>query len=196
MDKPILHRRESLILTAIDVINEHGIQGLSIREVAKRQGISNTSIFSHFKSKNELVLAVLDHFSQYDSVIKEEVRFRSKQSKESILYCVDLFYTYYESYPAITAIIFALDVLRCEPAFSEKVKSILLSRNNCLKQLVENAQSLNQIRSDISSECIVNIIFGSSREVCLNWRMEDYSFPLKKRVLYTIQVLLSSFTPI
>jgi AcrR family transcriptional regulator len=58
MDNSLLHRRERIILTAIDIINELGIQGLSIREVAKREAIATSSIFSHFKSKNELILAV------------------------------------------------------------------------------------------------------------------------------------------
>ncbi|HWQ42004.1 MAG TPA: helix-turn-helix domain-containing protein [Desulfosporosinus sp.] len=53
----------------IEVIDEQGLQGLTTREVAKKQDISESTIFKHYKSKNELILAVLDYFSQYDQAI-------------------------------------------------------------------------------------------------------------------------------
>lgn len=84
------HRRGSLIHTAIEVINERGIQGLSVREVAKRQGISNASIFSHFKSKSELILSVLDHFTQYDSVVIQAIQLRELKSIDAIKYFIDV----------------------------------------------------------------------------------------------------------
>lgn len=193
MEYNLLHRRESLILTAIDVINELGIQGLSIREVAKRQSIATASIFGHFKSKNDLILAVLEHSTQYDLAVVQAIRSQKLNSREAIVHYMDSFYTYYENYPAITAIDQVYDVLRCEPEFSEKIKSILKTRWAYLKQMIEAAQADGQINSNIDSECIADIILGSSRAICLNWRMEGYSFPLKERVLYTLKVILDSF---
>lgn len=191
----VLHRRESLILTAIDVINELGIQGLSIREVAKRQGISNSSIFGHFRSKNDLILAVLDHFTQYDSVVIQAIKLEGLKSKEAITYYVDLFVTYYENYPAITSIVQSYEDLRCEPEFTEKVKSIFFGRSDYLNQLVKEAQAVNEIRSDIDSMCIADIIMGSCRVICLKWRMENFGFKLRERVLYAIKAILDTFTP-
>lgn len=194
MESVLLHRSESLILTAIDVINELGIQGLSIREVAKRQDISNAAIFSHFKSKNELIFAVLDHFTQYDDVIEQAIHIKGLHSKSAIIYYVDSYYTYYENYPAITAIALSLDGLRCEKVFSEKVKRIIYTRNAFVKQLVEEAQKAGDIRQDIDSECIADMIQGSCRLVCMKWRIEEYAFPLKERILYTVHSILDTLS--
>lgn len=193
MDKSMLNRRESIILTAIDVINELGIQGLSIREVAKRQAIATASIFGHFKSKNDLILAVLDHSTQYDLAVVQAVESGKLNSREAIEQYIDLFYTYYENYPAITSIEQSYDVLRCEPEFSEKIKDILETRWSYIKQMIEKAQADGQITSGIASECISDIIIGSSRFICFRWRIEEYSFPLKERVLNTLKVILDSY---
>lgn len=195
MEFNVIHRREGLILTAIDIINELGIQGLSIREVAKRQGITTAAIFSHFKSKSDLILAVLDHFTQYDSVIEQVIQIKGIHSKEAIIYYLDAYYTYYENYPAITAIIMAYDGLKCEPDFADRIKSIIYRHGMYMNGLVIEAQAAKVLRKDIESECIADIILGSCRQICLKWRMGGYSFPLKERVLYTIGAVLDSFTP-
>lgn len=188
-----LHRRESLILTAIDVINECGIQGLSVREVAKRQGISSASIFSHFRSKSELILSVLDHYTQYDSAVIQAINLKELKSIDAIKYFVESYYTYYENYPQITAIVLAYDSFRCEKELSEKIKSIFYNRSQSLVQMIEEAQAVNEIRTDIDSACISDVITGSCREVCLKWRIGGHTFPLKDRIMYTLDAILDSF---
>lgn len=190
----ILQRREGLILSAIDIINELGIQGLSIREIAKRQNITKGTFFSHFKSKSDLIIAVLNYFSQYDEVIIQSVSIKKLKGQEAIRYYVESFYTYYESYPAITSLILASDGLRCEPDFRYQVEHILLSRNKYLIHLIEEAQEANELRADIGSDCIADIIYGSCREVCLKWRIADYSFSLRTRVVYTLNAIIDSFS--
>lgn len=189
--KPLgLHRRESIILTAIDVINELGLQSLSLREVANREGISKASIFAHFKSKNELILAVLDHFTQYDGAMEQAIKSKKLESLDAIIYLVETYYTYFENYPAITSISQLFEVLRYEPEFSDKIKNILFLRGDYFRKLIEEAQAANQIRQDIDSQCLSDIIVGSLHYTCLRWRVEGYDFSLKDRTLYMLNSIL------
>lgn len=193
MDNSLLNRKDHLILTTIDIIDELGIQGLSTREVAKRVGMSNAVVFSHFKSKNELILAVLDYFTQYDKAVVQALHSKGLQASEGIVFFIDSFVTYYENYPAITALIEAYSGLKCENELSEKVKQILYERLSYIKQMVEEGQAKAQIRSDYTAECVADIILGSFRMICLKWRMSDYHFPLRERVLNAVQAVLDSF---
>lgn len=189
----IVNRKESLILTAIDVIDELGIQGLSTREVAKRLGMSNAVVFNHFKSKNDLILAVLDHFTQYDFAIMQAIRSKGLKAAEAITYFIDSFVTYYENYPAITAILQLYDGLKYEPELAEKINGTLATRGAYLKQMVEEGQHSGQICSEIEAECLADIILGSFRMICLKWRIADYNFALRERILYMLENLLNSF---
>ncbi len=45
MASKLLHTKEGLIVSTVGVLSEYGLQGLTTREVAKRQGISESTIF-------------------------------------------------------------------------------------------------------------------------------------------------------
>ena len=52
--------RSALLEAALMVLNELGPQGLSIREVARRAGVSHAAPYRHFTDKDELILAVVE----------------------------------------------------------------------------------------------------------------------------------------
>ena len=194
MGNTLLHRKEAIILTTIEVINEFGIQGFSTREVAKRQGISEGTIFKHFKSKNKLMLAILDHYSQYDADIIESIMLKKLRPIESINYLINVYAEYYQNYPQITAITQAYDVLSCDPELTSKVKEIFSNRSVFMKALIDAAQKAGEISASIESEKLSDIIWGSIMTICLKWRLSGYDFPLKEYILTTIKMILDAFT--
>jgi AcrR family transcriptional regulator len=52
--------RAALLEAALAVIAEIGPQGLSIREVARRAGVSHAAPYRHFADRDELILAVVE----------------------------------------------------------------------------------------------------------------------------------------
>ena len=194
MDKSLLHRREAIILTSIEVINDFGIQGLSTREVARRQGISEGTIFKHFRTKNELMLAILDHYSQYDADLVETIRLKRLKPLEGIRFLMNAYAEYYHNYPQITAITQAYDVLYCDPNLKNKISEIFTSRSDSLKALIIEAQESGGLSGTIDSDILSQIILGSTRGVCLKWRLGEYAFPLKEYIMETLDMILSAFT--
>lgn len=61
--KPSYHHgdlRQTLLEAATDMIGENGIEGLSLRKLAERVGVSRTAPYHHFKDKNELLCAIAE----------------------------------------------------------------------------------------------------------------------------------------
>jgi len=52
--------RSALIEAALETIEDLGPQGLTIREVAHRAGVSHAAPYRHFRNKDELVTAVVE----------------------------------------------------------------------------------------------------------------------------------------
>jgi len=193
MGMNILHRKVRLIITTIEIIDELGIQRLSTREIAKRQGVSEATLFRHFKSKSELLIAVLDYYSQFDSDIFQSAKMKGLGPRNAIKYFITSLVEYYENYPAITSIMQVLDVLRYDPELVDKVKDVIHIRSGYIKQLVEEAQLAGEISPDVDCDNLADIISGFWREICLKWRLDNQSFSLKDRTLATLEMVLNSF---
>lgn len=189
----LLHTKESLILSTIEVISEYGLQGLTTREVAKRQGISESTIFKHYKTKNELILAVLEYFSQYDQAIIESLGLKEFKPIEAITYFVEAYVTYYENYPEITAITLSYEGLIHEVELSDVVKRIFTKRVNTIQSLIEDAKRQHEISRDVDPACLADLILGLERVAVLRWRLEHYNFCLKEHTLKTLKMLLDGF---
>jgi AcrR family transcriptional regulator len=189
----VLHRKEKLIFTAIDVLNEFGVQGLSTKEIAKRQGISEAAIFKHFRTKNELVLAILNHYAQYDPDIITSSRARKADPLEAILYFIRAYAEYYENYPAITVITQAYDVLAGNREFAGMVRDIYHTRLDLIIELASEAKNQGRLIPEADPEKIALMVLGTFNYICLKWRLEKFAFPLKDYALDTLKMLLNSF---
>lgn len=55
-----INSREYIILKAKEVISEKGVDGASLRDIAKRADMSTGAIYHYFKNKEELLYEIMD----------------------------------------------------------------------------------------------------------------------------------------
>ena len=64
--------RTSLLVAATAMLKEDGIEGLSLRKLADKVGVSRTAPYHHFKDKNELLCAIAEvGFSRWQADARE-----------------------------------------------------------------------------------------------------------------------------
>src|SRR5580698_1280705 len=57
-------RREALVRAAYGIIAKKGFEGLRLREVATKAGIDHSTLHHHFRTKRDLIGAVLDYATE------------------------------------------------------------------------------------------------------------------------------------
>jgi AcrR family transcriptional regulator len=187
-------QKKGLILsTAISLINECGMQVFSTREIARRLGISEGTIFNYFPRKNDLILAALDQFSQYDEDLFQTVKIKNIDPREAIKYYVNSYSIFYENYPEIVALYQAFYVANLDKTINQKVKDIYLRREKFMKKMIEEAQLSLKIKKELDSDMLGNIITSSIRGIYNQWRIENYKFNLCERTMEVLNILLDSF---
>ena len=166
---------------------------MSLRELAKSQGIVEGALYKHFKNKEEILLAVLDYYSRHDSKIMNTIINSSMTPKEGIMFFIRSFAELFESEPVMACIMDSYETLLGESLVVKRVREIFMLRSGFLTRLIEKGQREGSICSDLPGEDLSDIVLGILRAITLKWRISDYSFPLKVRVESALESLLLRF---
>lgn len=180
---PYMKRSEKIILTAIEILDELGLQGLSTKEICRREGVSEGALYKHFTGKDGVMLGILGCYSKFDNDIKETIILKELSAKEGITYAISRYAEYYENYPAMTAILNLYETLSHEAGIAHKVAEIFEYRNRFFADLIEKGIREGEFKSDVNSDSLSDIILGACMSVTLKWRMHGRSYPLKDKIL-------------
>jgi AcrR family transcriptional regulator len=71
--------RQRLIDAATETLNRRGIQGATTREIARRAGVHEVTLFRHFKSKEQLLRAILKRGLAAKATVMDE-NYSSKEN--------------------------------------------------------------------------------------------------------------------
>jgi AcrR family transcriptional regulator len=85
--------RERLLDTAYELFSRRGIRGVGIEEVIERAGVAKATLYRHFPSKDDLVLAFLERREQHwtDDIHEAQARHRDAGPEERLLAIFDVF---------------------------------------------------------------------------------------------------------
>ncbi len=91
-------RRQHLIDTAHRLFNEHGYHATGIDWILAESGVSKATLYKHFRSKEELILAVLQQRHVYFMTLLEEaVAKAQKNGQQPVLVIFDVLDAWFES---------------------------------------------------------------------------------------------------
>jgi AcrR family transcriptional regulator len=183
-------RKDNIILAAIDIISENGIQGLSTKNIAARQGISESLLYRHFNSIDDVLAAVLESFCRYDMMIINTVEKRDLSYKEKILACLTPFLELYDSYPAFASIVLYYETLLHYDHTRQIIIDTIERREGFIKRTIERAQSEGEMKNNFTASEMTDIISGIINNKIFKWRMSGCHFNLKDDILATIKKVL------
>lgn len=188
-------RQSQIVSESINLISEMGIQGLTIKNLAKKIGVSEPAIYRHFSSKMEILLTILDSFKQDKQLILTKIssnQISSMQKLETIY--LHQFSTFTQN-PALAAVIFSEEIFANDDRLSEKVYQIMEIKQQVLRTILEEGQGNREIRADIPTEQIVLIIMGSLRLLVTRWRLTHFSFSLEEKGIELWQSIKKLISP-
>ena len=183
-------RKDNIILAAIEIISEDGIHGLSTKKIAARQGISESLLYKHFNSINDVLVAVVKSFSRYDMMIINTVRKRDITYKEKIIAYIGPIVELYQNYPPLASIMLNYETLLNYRHTRQLIKGIINTRKGVVKTVIEKAQAEGEMNNNLTSQELADIINGVISDMVLRWKISGYVFNLKEDVLATIGKVL------
>jgi AcrR family transcriptional regulator len=85
--------------TAYDLFTRRGIRAVGTDEVVERAGVAKATLYRHFPSKNDLVLAVLERREQLWTLglVESQSRLRGNTPEEQLLAIFDVFHDWFQN---------------------------------------------------------------------------------------------------
>jgi len=186
----VLKRKESIIITAIEVLYEAGISGMTIKEIAKRQNISESAIYRHYNGKSEIIKEIFKRYSIYDEVMTNTIFENKMVGKDGIRYFCRVFAEYYQNYPEITTVMFSFDIFKYDEKTNERMKNTVKNRYDLLFGLVSKAIEIKKLVLVKDAQVITDSIFSVFWGTIFLWRMENCSFNLKERITLAVDNII------
>jgi AcrR family transcriptional regulator len=91
--RPNIPARERILETAYDLFSRRGIRGVGVDEVIERAAVAKATLYRHFSSKDELVIAFLERREEVwtRGRVEAGARERGRTPEEQLLAIFDVF---------------------------------------------------------------------------------------------------------
>ncbi|MDN4606212.1 TetR/AcrR family transcriptional regulator [Sporosarcina highlanderae] len=155
-------KKQLIMEKALELFAKQGFEATSVQQITDHCGISKGAFYLSFKSKDELIVALIDHFMrQFTADIDFVV---SDKNEEDLLY--NFYYTAFQSFSKHSD--FA-KLLMKEPAqsFNEELFSKLHNYNKSLEKVI--LSMIERLYGDLSKDLKYDLSF------CIKGFMSTYS---------------------
>ncbi|HHE40559.1 MAG TPA: TetR/AcrR family transcriptional regulator [Candidatus Cloacimonetes bacterium] len=186
-------RQKEIIEVALELINEKGIQGLTIKNLSKKIGITEPAIYRHYDSKTDILIAVLDLFKQNTEQLFEKELQNEGKAMGKIEHLLTNHFTSFSATPSLVSVIFSEEIFRNEAILIDKIAEIIEKNDKILTTIIVNGQKTGELRTDIEAKYLSVIIMGTLRLFVKKWQFSAFSYNLPnegKKLIESIKLLI------
>ena len=179
--KNFSERQIQIIETATKRIDKHGIQELTIKNLANDLELSEAALYRHFKSKNEILLGMLSYFI---IEMKEKInKIIANETKKPCVILRDVFNNQLNTFtqnPAIVSVVFSEGIFQFNNELSNKLSEMMDLMQEKISEIVKRGQEEECFNKLLSPGVATTMIMGSMRMVVLKWKLSGNKSNLVK----------------
>ena len=181
-------RRQQIAEAALVLVAERGLGQLNIAAVARRVGLVPSGIYRHFKSKDEIVLAVLDRI---EARMLANVRAACEETPDPVERLRGLLMRHIRMIRegrAVPRIIFSDDLHSGHPERKVRAQRLVEGYLGQIGQLVREGQEQGKIRPGLDPRTIALMFLGIVVPAGILWHLTDGGFDVTQHAARAWQV--------
>lgn len=186
-----LKRKEKLLIAAIELLDASGVAGVTTKEMARREHISEPAVYRHFDGKVEVLLAIVEKFAHFDSQIENTVREQEMSPLDGLRHLCSSYAVYYGSYPQLASVLCSFDLMKYDPAIQSRMTEVYANRRRQILELTAAARRAGELSADADVELLADSIASLFWGTVFQWKTMGMAFDLPRRMMDTLDLLLS-----
>ena len=186
----MLKRKDRIIISAIELLNEEGVNGVTSKNLAKKQNVTEPALYRQFKGKQEILDSILTEYASYDFRIEETIKQSTLTGKEAILFYVTRYAELYQNYSEITTVMFSMDLYYYNEQTKSFMENVLQKRLAFLEEIINMNQDSFDTLNRFTPRELASMINGTIFSQVYEWRMLNKAYALDERLIYFVTKLL------
>lgn len=167
-----------IIEAASKILSENGIQSLTIKNISNEVKVTESAIYRHFKSKDEIIISLLEYL-----IVSMENRLIEVISKENTP--IDKFkklfqsqFEFFSNHQYYIVSVFSDGLLEEKNKVHSLIIELMEIMSNFIRQIIEEGQKESIFTQKITEAELTQIVLGTFRLLMYKWRLSYFEFDL------------------
>jgi AcrR family transcriptional regulator len=175
----ITPRQLEIIEAAGKILTSSGVSGLTIKNLAKEMQFSESAIYRHFSSKEEIILAMLDYLAEtIDKRLHNAIQTIDNAEAKFVAIFQSQF-AFFENHRHFVVAVFSDGLLKESQGINEAIFRVMSVKIKYLFPILSEGQQKGVFTNTISTEDLMYILMGTFRLLMFRWRLEDFQLDIK-----------------
>jgi AcrR family transcriptional regulator len=184
-------RQIEIIEAASRILTVSGVSGLTIKNLANEMKFSESAIYRHFKSKEEIIIAMLNYLvenidKRLDSVTRSN---ETPEEKLNTLFRNQL--AFFNKNKHFVVAVFSDGLLDGSQNINETIHKLISVKIKHLMPVIMEGQQKGIFTNAITAEELMHLIIGSFRLQMFKWRLANFEFDIQRNGNNMVQSILT-----
>lgn len=187
MVQEYISKQDMIIVTAIEIISDSGLLGLTFDNLAMKSNMTVDFLYKYYGDINEVLVDVVKYYFKFDKRIFSTVSAKQTSYLDKLKLYVEEYAEYYENYYALSNIMLHYEELLHNIYTRELITEGSLKRREFLKEIFEGAIREGEITADCSPDELALFVTGNMIVLTLNRRMVSSRSTFKNDYMNSIR---------
>jgi TetR/AcrR family fatty acid metabolism transcriptional regulator len=184
-------RQLEIIEAAGKILTVSGVSGLTIKNLAKEMKFSESAIYRHFTSKEEIIIAMLDYIAgnmdrrlQNAFMLNDDPETKFKAIFQSQ-------FNFFNDTPHFVVAVFSDGLMEESQRINEIINKLMTVKVKHLMPIIMEGQQKGIFTNSVTTEELMSIVMGTFRLLMYKWRIANFQFDIKRNGENMVQAILT-----
>jgi len=179
--KSISNRQLEIIQATGKILTQSGITGLTIKKLAKEMKFTESAIYRHFESKEDILTNMLTYLAvtmdDRLSIVIKETDLPAKQLEALFQNQISFF----EKNTHFLVPVFSDGLLEESIEINKCINTIMQVKSKYIVKIIKAGQDQKVFTNKVNTDELVHIIMGGFRLLMYKWRLANFKFDITEK---------------
>jgi AcrR family transcriptional regulator len=176
----ISDRQLEIIEAAGRILTSSGVSGLTIKNLAKEMKFSESAIYRHFASKEDIVVAMLTYLAEDMDERLMTVATSNPDLEQRFKELFRSQFSFFKKQPHFVVAVFSDGLLEESERINETIFKVMGIMMRQLMPIMLEGQQKGVFTNEITTEELIHVVLGTFRLQMFKWRVAGFKFDIER----------------